>query len=55
MTVCELMEVLQRFPMDAEVEFADLYERSEGWGEGHDDATMPIEQVVFRDGVVTIE
>jgi hypothetical protein len=41
--------------MDCEVEFADLYVRSEGWGEGHDDATMPIEQVVLRDGVVTIE
>lgn len=55
MLVRELVEMLSAMDGEMEVCFADLYSRSEGWGEGCDSAVAEIGSVVVRDGMVVLE
>lgn len=55
MLVRELVEMLSAMDGEMEVCFADLYSRSEGWGEGCEDAVCAVDSVVVRDGMVVFE
>ena len=55
MTVKELKEMLEELDGDMQVEFADTYWRSEGWGEGCSSSTCSIDYVDVREGKVVLE
>ena len=40
MTVATLLEILSHVDPETVVEFDDTYTQSEGWGDGHEDATL---------------
>jgi hypothetical protein len=56
MTVRELVKALQTLEQDKEIEFADEYWRSEGYGENKDDyASLAINSISEHDGRYILE